>query len=135
MPESMPVNGLEALAHGRILSPFTRLNRLLDDVPPGHAKPIVMTAGDPNETPPGFVTEKMAEAEASLGSYPKIRGSDALRSAIADWIGRRYGLGDRIEFMREVLPVNGSREGLFFAALPAAGRKRTAGRPIVLMPK
>ena len=134
MPDYMPVNGLEALAHGRILSPFTRLNRLLDDAVPGHAKPIIMTAGDPNEAPPGFVIDKMAEAEASLGSYPKIRGSDALRSAIAGWIGRRYGLGGQIDFMREVLPLNGSREGLFFAAIPAVGRKRVDGRPVVLMP-
>jgi len=27
--------------------------------------------------------------------------------------------------LREVHPLNGSREGLFFAMLPAAGRKRS----------
>ena len=39
--------GLEALANGAVLSPFTRLHRLLADIPPGHAKVIEMTAGDP----------------------------------------------------------------------------------------
>ena len=32
-----------------------------------------------------------------------------------------------------MLPLNGSREGLFLAALPAAGRKQVTGRPAVLM--
>ncbi len=127
--------GLNKLADGAILSPFTRINRLLEGIAPGNAKTIIMTAGDPTEKMPGFVIEKMKEAEASLGSYPKIRGSDELRAAIAEWIGRRYGMPGQIDPMREVCPVNGSREALFFAALPAVGRKRVAtGNPVILMP-
>ena len=131
---AVPATGLAALADGLILSPFTRLTRLLEGVAPGHAKPIIMTAGDPTEAPPGFISDKMREAEASLGSYPKIRGTDELRGAIADWIGRRYGIAGQIDSAREVHPLNGSREGLFFAAIPAAGRKRVDGRPVFLMP-
>lgn len=127
-------NGLEALAQGVILSPFTRIARLLDGMAPGHEKVIEMTAGDPKETAPGFVIDKMAEVEHLLGTYPKIRGSDDLRGAIAAWIGRRYGLADQIDPAREIHPVNGSREGLFYAALPAVGRKRVEGRPVVLLP-
>jgi N-succinyldiaminopimelate aminotransferase len=126
--------GLHALAEGTILSPFTRLARLLADVKPGHVKPIEMTAGDPNEAMPPFVIEKFKEAEASLGSYPKIRGTDELRQALAKWIDRRYGLQPGIDPAREIHPLNGSREGLFFALLPAAGRKKVDGRPLVLMP-
>src|SRR5690606_10311624 len=127
-------NGLEALAQGVILSPFTRIARLLDGMAPGHEKVIEMTAGDPKETAPGFVIDKMAEVKHLLGTYPKIRGSDDLRGAIAAWIGRRYGLADQIDPAREIHPVNGSREGLFYAALPAVGRKRVEGRPVVLLP-
>jgi N-succinyldiaminopimelate aminotransferase len=126
--------GLHALAEGVILSPFTRLARLLADVKPGNAKVIEMTAGDPNEAMPPFVVEKFKEAEASLASYPKIRGTDELRGAIAKWIDRRYSLKPGINAAREIHPLNGSREGLFFALLPAAGRKRVKGRPLVLMP-
>ena len=122
------------MAEGAILSPFTRLARLLDGLPAGHAEPIIMTAGDPTEKMPGFVIEKMAEAEASLGSYPKIRGTDELRGAIAEWIGRRYNMPGQIDPMREIMPVNGSREGLFFAALPAVGRKRGVAKPAMIMP-
>jgi aspartate/methionine/tyrosine aminotransferase len=127
------VSGLEALAHGAILSPFTRVDRLLAGIEPGYKKPIEMTVGDPKEVMPGFVVDKMVEAKHLLSTYPKIRGSDDLRGAIADWIGRRYGITGRIDPAREIHPLNGSREGLFFAALPAVGRKRVEGRPVMLI--
>ena len=128
------IAGLEALAHGAILSSFTRTNRLLGQVAPGHRRPIEMTAGDPKEAMPGFVADKLSEAASLLGTYPKIRGSDELRASIAGWIARRYGLAGGVDPSREVLPLNGSREGLFFAALPAVGRKHWPSRPIMLLP-
>lgn len=127
-------SGLEALAQGAILSPFTRIARLLDGIAPGNESTIEMTAGDPRETMPGFVLDRIAEAKQLLGTYPKIRGSDELRQAVAQWIERRYGLAGRIDPVREVHPINGSREGLFYAMLPAVGRKRVEGRPVVLLP-
>lgn len=131
MPE---ISGLAALAHGAILSSFTRTARLLDGIAPGHKKPIEMTSGDPKEAMPGFVADKLVEAKALLGTYPRIRGSDELRKAIAAWIGRRYSLPTEIDFEHEVLPVSGSREGLFFATLPAVGRKQFPGKPVILLP-
>ena len=119
-----PPNGLAALAQGAIISPFTRTRRLLEKAPAGHTRPIDLTIGDPRETMPAFVPDRLSEAKALLASYPKIRGSDDLRHAIAAWIGRRYGIAGKIDAMREILPVSGSREGLFFAAIPAAGRKQ-----------
>ena len=128
------MHGLQALAHGAILSSFTRTARLLEGIEPGHKKPIEMTAGDPKEVMPGFVADKLVEAKELLGTYPRIRGSDDLRKAIAAWIGRRYGLAKDVDFAREILPLNGSREGLFFAALPAVGRKSFDSRPVMLLP-
>ncbi len=127
-------SGLEALASGAILSPFTRLRRLLEGIPAGHARPIELTVGEPRETMPSFVADKLKEAEAEYGKYPAIRGSDELRGAIARWFTRRYGAATAVDAAREILPLNGSREGLFYAAIPAAGRKRVAGRPAVLLP-
>jgi aspartate/methionine/tyrosine aminotransferase len=130
------MHGLTAMVKGEILSPFTRLRRLLDGIPPGHAKPIEMTAGDPKETMPGFVVDRIAEAKKSLGTYPNTRGTDELRQAIATWIERRYGITGKVDPMREVHPINGSREGLFFAVLPAVGRKpmKDGVKPIVVLP-
>jgi aspartate/methionine/tyrosine aminotransferase len=88
---------------------------------------------------PAFVIESITEAAALYGKYPPIRGLEELRAAIAGWCGRRYGLqgAAAIDPETEVLPCNGSREGLFYACLPAAGRKpskgRSSSRPAVLM--
>ena len=126
--------GLETMVQGKILSPFTRLRRLLDGVAPGHERPIEMTVGDPKEAMPGFVIDRMAEAKQLMSTYPAIRGSEDLRRAIGTWIERRYNLEGQIDALREVHPLNGSREGLFYAMLPAVGRKRVVGKPVVLLP-
>ena len=125
--------GPSALADGTILSPFSRLRHLLDGIAPGHEKPIDLTLGEPRETMPAFIGAKIREAEAEYARYPAMRGTDELRGAIAEWIGRRYGLSRVVDAGREILPCNGSREGLFYAAFAATGRKRVDGRPAVLM--
>jgi N-succinyldiaminopimelate aminotransferase len=126
--------GLHALAQGVILSPFTRLRRLLEGVEPGINPPIELVVGEPRETMPSFVPDRMMEASATLAKYPPIRGSEELRKTIGAWIERRYGIAGSIDALRHVHPLNGSREGLFFAVLPAVGRKVVEGRPVVLLP-
>lgn len=128
-------DGLHALATGAVISPFTRLRRLLEGVPAGHERTIDLTLGEPRETQPSFITDKIREAEVLFAKYPPIKGSGDLRLAIAEWIGRRYGLAGpvAVDAEREIVVSNGSREGLFFAALPAVGRKSVAGRPAVAM--
>jgi aspartate/methionine/tyrosine aminotransferase len=126
--------GLHALAQGVILSPFTRLRRLLDGIEPGIKPPIEMMVGEPREAMPGFVMDRMEEAKATLARYPAIRGSEELRNTIGAWIERRYGIAGSIDPLRDVHPLNGSREGLFFAILPAVGCKTVEGRPVVLLP-
>ena len=129
------MEGLGALATGAVISPFTRLRQLLEGVAPGHGRPIDLTLGEPRETMPPFIAEKIREAEALFAKYPPIKGSDELRRSIAEWLDRRYGLkgSGAVDGAREVLPVNGSREGLYFAALPAVGRKKVNGRPAILI--
>lgn len=125
--------GLTALAEGLVLSPFTRTRRLIAGIEPAMSE-IDMTIGEPREEMPSFLVDKIREAEATFAKYPAIRGGDPLRRSIADWLGRRYGFGDAIDPVREVHPTNGSREGLFYACLPAVGRRRFTARPAVLLP-
>jgi len=132
-PPANSPSGLAALANGAVLSPFTQLRRLLGTTPAGHAEPIDLTIGEPREAMPAFVTEKLLEAASSYAHYPPIRGTPELRGAISAWSGRRYGASAALDPDREVLPINGSREGLFLAALPAVGRKQVRGRPAILM--
>ena len=125
--------GLAALVNGAVLSPFTQLRKLLGTSAAGHPNAIDLTIGEPREPMPAFIAEKIIEAVSTYASYPPIRGTVQLRGAISGWAARRYGAEAALDPEREVLPINGSREGLFLAALPAAGRKRVSGRAAILM--
>jgi N-succinyldiaminopimelate aminotransferase len=129
----MKTSPLSTLTSGQILSPFTQLRRLLAGIEPGHAKPIELTIGEPREAMPDFISAKLNEAAALYGKYPPIRGTDELRGVIAGWLGRRYAIQGGVDPTREILVLNGSREGLFFACLPAVGRKSVQGQPAILM--
>lgn len=124
---------LHDLTAGKVISPFTQLRRLLDDVPAGHERPIELTIGEPREAMPDFIVAKLDEAAALYGKYPPIRGSDALKASISAWLSRRYAIAGCVDPASEILALNGSREGLFFACLPAAGRKQVKGKPAILM--
>ncbi|MCE1235404.1 MAG: aminotransferase class I/II-fold pyridoxal phosphate-dependent enzyme [Hyphomicrobiales bacterium] len=117
------------------VSPFQRLNDLLAPHSPGRA-PINLTVGEPRHPVPAFVGPVLAREIDGFGRYPAIKGTEAFRRAVADWSERRFGLAaGTIDVERGVLPLNGSREGLFYAALEARRRwKGTAGRPAILLP-
>ena len=112
-------------------SPFARLTTLLEGSPPG-ASPIQMALGEPQHPAPDFVGPAIASAVAQFGKYPPIQGPDALRKAIAAWLARRYGLGEFIDPDRHILPLVGTREGLFTA--PFALNKKKTDRPAILIP-
>lgn len=93
--------------------PFEKLRALLDGVtPPAGLSPIRLSIGEPRHATPVLIRDALAANLDGLSTYPTTQGSDALRGAIAAWIGRRYGL-DRIDPATQVLPVTGTREALF----------------------
>ena len=113
--------------------PFERLNALLDGLTPSprHAR-TSLSIGEPKHAAPDFVVAALAEAgelRRGLAAYPPTRGSEELRSAIAAWLRRRFGVV--VDAAAEVLPVNGTREALF-----SFGQAVLSGRPgsRVLMP-
>jgi N-succinyldiaminopimelate aminotransferase len=130
MPEVASPTSLDALVH----SPFARLNALLEDVEPG-AAPINLSLGEPHALIPPFLGPVLERHLNAFGRYPPIKGVSALREAVAGWIGRRYpALDCETDPERHVLPLNGSREGLFSAVFPALARKPGLKRPAVLIP-
>jgi len=117
-----------------VASPFARLTRLLERIDPG-ASPIDLSLGEPKAMIPPFVGLLLQEHLHEFGRYPPIRGIPTLRQAIVQWIGRRYPtLPGKIDAERHVLPLNGSREGLFSAIFPALARKPAIKKPTVLIP-
>lgn len=124
---------LSSLTSGAISSPFSQLRKLLAGIAPGHDKPIELTIGEPREAMPDFIQAKLDEATALYGKYPPIRGAEEARKAISEWLAKRYVVPGGVDPDRDVLMLSGSREGLFFACLPAVGRKDVQGRPAILM--
>ena len=114
--------------------PFAQLATLLGEVKPGKA-PISLALGDPSGTVPDFVKQALAQSAASFGNYPAIAGTEDWRKAAAGWLVSRFGLpADRISPERHVLPLNGTRDGLFSVLFPFVPQTKAAARPIVAMP-
>ncbi len=114
-------------------SPFLRLNALLDGVEPGQP-PIALSVGEPQGPVPAFVAEILAREAAGFAKYPPIHGTDALRGAISGWLTRRYGLKDAVDPGRAILPLNGTREGLFLSLFMIVPERKNGERPAVLLP-
>ncbi len=109
---------------------FPRLRKLLDPHKPG-AEPIAMTIGEPRHPMPAFVAEVMAANIAGFGVYPPNDGTPELLEAISGWLGRRYGVA--VDENR-LMVLNGTREGLFNAAVALCPEEKNGKRPVVLMP-
>jgi len=117
-----------------VASPFARLAELLHGIAPG-APPIDLSLGEPRALISSFLGPTLEQHLSEFGRYPPIRGIPALRQAIAVWLSRRYPtLAAQVDAEAEVLPLNGSREGLFSAVFPALARKASIARPAVLIP-
>lgn len=113
--------------------PFERLRTLLSGIEPAALSPISLSIGEPTRAAP---TAALAALSAELGSaehYPTTRGPSALRESIARWLAKRFGLDDDEAIAaNHVLPLNGTREGLF--AIAQCLLDRTARSRDVLMP-
>ena len=115
-------------------SPFVRLRELLDGIPPGQTA-ISLAVGEPQHPIPPFVGSILAAHIAEFGRYPMNKGIDEFADAVAKWLNRRYTLDRPVDPATEVLVLNGTREGLFLAALAAKNWvSPRAGRPAVLIP-
>lgn len=127
MPETGPIRS--ALSPGLGAgdrSPFARLTELLDDAPPGAAI-INLSVGEPGHGLPGFVGPVLTAHIAEFGRYPLSKGIAPFREAAAAWLSRRFSLPRAPDPESEILVLNGSREGLFLAAI--AARRFAAGKP------
>src|ERR1700731_2929204 len=115
-------------------SPFARLTELLAPYQPG--KPLItLSVGEPQHPVPAFVGPVLAKHIADFGRYPIAKGIEPFRRAAANWLSRRFDVPRPIDPETELLVLNGSREGLFFAALTApryVGERK--GRPAIVLP-
>src|SRR5689334_16292162 len=94
-----------------------------------------MTVGEPQEDPPDFITDIVNANARDFGRYPPIAGTPEFRKSAAAWACRRFGLPTAaIDPDRQILPLNGSREGLFLALPPLTPETKNGAPPVVLVP-
>ena len=118
-----------------VASPFARLAALLDGIEPG-APPIDLSLGEPRALIPPFLgptLERHLERVRQIPTDPRHPGACARPSRHGSGAAIRT-LAGSIDAETHVLPLNGSREGLFSAIFPALARKEPVKRPAVLIP-
>jgi len=109
---------------------FPRLRRLLAAHAPG-AEPLSLSIGEPRHPFPDWVGDVIAENLAEFGRYPPNFGTDELIEAMAGWFGRRFGLALEAS---QLMVLNGSREGIFSAALALCAEAKAGRAPCILFP-
>ena len=112
--------------------PFQKLAALFREVQPNAGyRAISLSIGEPKHPTPQFIRDALTANLGGLANYPTTTGSDALRSAISEWLAARYGI-PAPDFKTQILPVNGSREALFAFAQAVIDRSRND--PVVVCP-
>ena len=109
---------------------FPRLRKLLDAHTPG-GEPIAMTIGEPRHPMPDFFGPILAANLAGFGVYPPNDGTPELLAAISGWIARRYAVAIPADCL---MVLNGTREGLFNAAIALCPETKNGTRPVILTP-
>ncbi|HKK96881.1 MAG TPA: aminotransferase class I/II-fold pyridoxal phosphate-dependent enzyme [Marivita sp.] len=110
---------------------FPRLRALLDVHEPGG--PVVhMTIGEPKHAFPAWISDIIAQNMAGFNKYPPNEGTPELRAAIRDWVQRRYGVA--LDADTQIMPLNGTREGLYNVGMALCPEQKAGAKPVVLMP-
>jgi len=109
---------------------FPRLRSLLDGHRPG-GTPIAMTIGEPRHAFPDWVGQVLADNLDGFGVYPPNDGTPELLAAIQGWIGSRYGVAVSPD---QIMALNGTREGLYNAAMALCPETKAGRRPAILIP-
>jgi succinyldiaminopimelate transaminase len=87
--------------------------------------------GDPREPTDGRIKRALADALDATSGYPASAGLPELRSAIAAWCERRFGVS--LDPERELIPTYGSKEAIFSFALAVVDEG--SAKDLVLVPE
>jgi aspartate/methionine/tyrosine aminotransferase len=90
-----------------------------------------MSIGEPKHPMPDFVAQVLAAHTDGFAVYPPNDGTPELLAAIAGWITRRYGVAATPD---QVMVLNGTREGLYNAAIALCPETKGGRTPAILMP-
>ena len=114
--------------------PFEKLRNLLSKCNVNTKKSaITLAIGEPKHKTPKFITKELEANISNISTYPTTRGTNELKTAIINWLCRRFNLSqETLNEERNILPANGTREALF--SITQTVVNKTNGNPIVMMP-
>ncbi|PPC94363.1 MAG: succinyldiaminopimelate transaminase [Methylotenera sp.] len=112
--------------------PFQRLRDLFKGTTPNPAYAAInLSIGEPKHATPPLIKNALVNNLGGLANYPTTLGTLELRTAISNWISRRYGI-PALNPDTAILPVTGSREALFAFAQVIIDASKT--NPVVISP-
>lgn len=113
---------------------FPRLRALLDPLPvPDDVSPLMCQIGEPQHQPPQMVLDAVTDNADLFAKYPPIGGLPALQQAIGVWLKRRFDLPNGFDADSQILPLNGTREGLYMLPQILLDTS-SAEKPLIMSP-
>lgn len=113
--------------------PFEKYTKLLEGKAAANKSPISLAIGEPKHPTPGFILDALTANANDIAHYPTTKGTEQLRSTIANWLCSRFNLPQTsIDADKHVLPVTGTREALFAIAQTVIGEQTET--PVVILP-
>jgi succinyldiaminopimelate transaminase len=101
--------------------PFVRLDEAKRRLTAAGVELIDFGKGDPMEATDPAIRHALVDALEERMGYPLAEGLPELRSAIAAWCGRRFGV--ELDPATEIVPTYGSKEAIFLLAQVVVDRE------------
>jgi aspartate/methionine/tyrosine aminotransferase len=112
------------------ISPFQRTRELLINYPEKDGW-IDMSIGAPKHEIPSFMREIIHDNFIEFQNYPSANSNINFGKNISKWLSHRHNLQSN-DYTHNILPISGSREGIFFGSLLA--KKLHNSKSIFILP-
>jgi succinyldiaminopimelate transaminase len=100
--------------------PFVKLEEAKRRLAAEGVELIDFGKGDPREPTDPMIRRALADSLTEISTYPLAEGLPELRSAVAGWCARRFGV--ELDPDTELIPTYGSKEAIFLLALVVVDR-------------
>ena len=111
--------------------PFYYLAELLKDIKKEPEEIIGLHIGEPKGDAPREALDILNNHADSYSKYPTSKGESFLRAAYTEWLSERFKASN-VSPEKNVLPVSGTREGIFSFIQSAIDTSKK--NPIIIMP-
>jgi succinyldiaminopimelate transaminase len=112
--------------------PFVRIERAKREAAEAGIEILDFGQGDPREPTDPAIRRALVDGLEERMGYPKAEGLPELRTAIAAWFERRFGVA--LDPEAEVIPTYGSKEAIFSFAQVAVDRESAKDTVVVTDP-